>query len=278
MMRKKRGIDKISHIYYEKQDYLKFSEFEHDWGISHTPYGDIYHYDPGRFGGGRTGGDSFSDLPPISYSPDIYPYPGNSIGLGEITVNSGYPDTESTGEDPLYTDEPYLHTAHAGLAISMYPQQNTLKFILDMRNISAIVTPIKTYLLLALETVLPIAGRVLGIAGILMPSSIAEEPLVIYYHDNSYGDGDDDPYILTTLPATLVTGTSPEIFAGEKSVPADVIVSLAINEQEGKHTTVITPVKDKIIPVIKAEKTDIPSVYDVNIIPDAPPCSNNGYK
>ena len=110
-----------------------------------------------------------------------------------------------------------------------------------------------------------------------MPSSIAEEPLVIYYHDNSYGDGDDDPYILTTLPATLVTGTSPEIFAGEKSVPADVIVSLAINEQEGKHTTVITPVKDKIIPVIKAEKTDIPSVYDVNIIPDAP-CSNNGYK
>ncbi|ROJ32175.1 hypothetical protein BFD15_08495 [Morganella morganii] len=152
----------------------------------------------------------------------------------------------------------------------MYPQQNTLKFILDMRNISAIVTPIKTYLLLALETVLPIAGRVLGIAGILMPSSIAEEPLVIYYHDNSYGDGDDDPYILTTLPATLVTGTSPEIFAGEKSVPADVIVSLAINEQEGKHTTVITPVKDKIIPVIKAEKTDIPSVYDVNIIPDAP--------
>lgn len=271
MMRKKRGIDKISHIYYEKQDYLKFSEFEHDWGISHTPYGDIYHYDPGRFGGGRTGGDSFSDLPPISYSPDIYPYPGNSIDLGEITVNSGYPDTESTGEDPLYTDEPYLHTAHAGLAISMYPQQNTLKFILDMRNISAIVTPIKTYLLLALETVLPIAGRVLGIAGILMPSSIAEEPLVIYYHDNSYGDGDDDPYILTTLPATLVTGTSPEIFAGEKSVPADVIVSLAINEQEGKHTTVITPVKDKIIPVIKAEKTDIPSVYDVNIIPDAPP-------
>ena len=75
--------------------------------------------------------------------PGYLSIPGNSIDLGEITVNSGYPDTESTGEDPLYTDEPYLHTAHAGLAISMYPQQNTLKFILDMRNISAIVTPIK---------------------------------------------------------------------------------------------------------------------------------------
>lgn len=131
-------------------------------------------------------------MPPISYSPDICPFPGNSIDLGEITVNSDYPDTESTGEDTLNTDEPYLHTAHAGLAVLMYPQQNTLKFILDMRNISAIVAPIKTYLLLALETVLPIAGRVLGIAGILMPSSIAKEPLVIYYHDNSYGEGDPD--------------------------------------------------------------------------------------
>ena len=116
----------------------------------------------------------------------------------------------------MYSDEPYLHTAHAGLAISMYPQQNTLKFILDMRNISAIVTPIKIYLLLALETVLPIAGRVLGIAGILMPSSIAKDPPVIYYHDNSYGEGDDDPYILTTLPATLVTDASAEISAGKK--------------------------------------------------------------
>ncbi|GAA0331847.1 S-type pyocin domain-containing protein [Morganella psychrotolerans] len=271
MMRKKRGIDKISHTYYEKRDYLRFSEFEHDWGISHTPYGDIYHYDPGRFGGRRTGGDPFSDLPPITHSPDIYPYPGNVIDLGEITVNPDYPDTELTGTDEPDTSEPYLHTAHAGFAVLMYPHHSTLKFTLDIRNISAIVIPIKNYLLLALETVLPVAGRTLGIAGILMPSSIAREPLVIYYHDNSYGEGDDDPYILTTLPALLVTGASAEISTGTKSVPADVIVSLAVSEREGKHTTIITPVKDKMIPVVKAEKTDIPGMYQVNIIPDMPP-------
>lgn len=270
-MRKKRGIDKISHTYYEKRDYLRLSEFEHDWGISHTPYGDIYHYDPGRFGGRNTGGDPFSDLPPITHSPDIYPYPGNVIDLGEITVNPDYPDTELTGTDEPDTSEPYLHTAHAGFAVLMYPHHSTLKFTLDIRNISAIVIPIKNYLLLALETVLPVAGRTLGIAGILMPSSIAREPLVIYYHDNSYGEGDDDPYILTTLPALLVTGASAEISTGTKSVPADVIVSLAVSEREGKHTTIITPVKDKMIPVVKAEKTDIPGMYQVNIIPDMPP-------
>ncbi|MEY1089081.1 colicin-like bacteriocin tRNase domain-containing protein [Morganella morganii] len=269
MMRKKRGIDKISHTYYEKQDYLKFSEFEHDWGISHTPYGDIYHYDPGRFGGRRTGSDPFSDVPPISYSPDVYQYPGNAVDLGEITVSSDLPDTELMGVDEPGTNEPYLNTALAGFSVLMYPQQSILKFTLDIRNISAIVIPLRTHLLLALDTVLPIAGRMLGVAGILMPSSIAKDPPVIYYHDNSYGEGDDDPYILTTLPATLVTDASAEISAGKRSIPADVIVSLAAGEQDGKHTTVITPVKDKIIPVIKAEKTDIPGVYEVNIIPDA---------
>ncbi|MEX9771615.1 colicin-like bacteriocin tRNase domain-containing protein [Morganella morganii] len=271
MMRKKRGIDKISHTYYEKQDYLKFSEFEHDWGISHTPYGDIYHYDPGRFGGRRTGSDPFSDVPPISYSPDVYQYPGNAVDLGEITVSSDLPDTELMGVDEPGTNEPYLNTALAGFSVLMYPQQSILKFTLDIRNISAIVIPLRTHLLLALDTVLPIAGRMLGVAGILMPSSIAKDPPVIYYHDNSYGEGDDDPYILTTLPATLVTDASAEISAGKRSVPADVIVSLAAGERDGKHTTVITPVKDKMIPVVKAEKTDIPGVYGINIIPDMPP-------
>ncbi|MEM8239815.1 colicin-like bacteriocin tRNase domain-containing protein [Morganella morganii subsp. sibonii] len=175
------------------------------------------------------------------------------------------------GVDEPGTNEPYLNTALAGFSVLMYAQQSILKFTLDIRNISAIVIPLRTHLLLALDTVLPIAGRMLGVAGILMPSSIAKDPPVIYYHDNSYGEGDDDPYILTTLPATLVTDASAEISAGKRSVPADVIVSLAAGERDGKHTTVITPVKDKMIPVVKAEKTDIPGVYGINIIPDMPP-------
>ncbi|MGX4747404.1 colicin-like bacteriocin tRNase domain-containing protein [Morganella morganii] len=210
------------------------------WGISNTPYGNIYHYDPDKFGGKKDndGGNSGS--------------PKNSVDLSK-------------------NPESLNNVTMAGFPMSGYMVEG----ILGLNIVASALMALDKDMLKAIGVFIgrygPLAGRVLGWASLFMPSQIAPDPPMNIHIKNIDSIDKENPYSYVMLPTDVVTSVPADKIPGNKSVPASVLAQAVIDDIEKSRPVAITPVESTPVPVVKAQKTDEPNVYTAQVVPGMKP-------
>ncbi|HAS8350051.1 TPA: hypothetical protein I7721_02910 [Vibrio vulnificus] len=212
------------------------------WGISNTPYGNIYHYDPDKFGGSNSGGGNGGSS---SYNFDKNPEAGAAVSTGYVGATA------------------LALTNRAGvLGISVNIG------VLSEAVVSALAE-LGLYLSDFLSAYGPLGIRALGILGLFYPSKIGEPELYVSIKDVDFNK--QKVYGITTLPAGFVTDVPVTDIPENTSVPASVLARSVIDELTRTHKVAITPVSPTPVPVVKAQKTETSDVYSVQVVPGMPP-------
>lgn len=212
------------------------------WGISNTPYGDIYHYDPDKFGGSNSGSSNGGSS---SYDSDKNPEAGAAVSTGYVGATA------------------LALTNRAGvLGISVNIG------VLGEAVVSALAE-LGLYMSDFLSKYGPLGMRFLGIFGLLYPAKIEEPELYISIKDVDFNK--QKVYGVTILPAGFVTDVPVTDIPENASVPASILAQSVIDELTRTHKVAITPVSPTPVPVIKAQKTEKPDVYSVQVVPGMPP-------
>ncbi|MBE8614722.1 hypothetical protein CYG68_20505 [Morganella morganii] len=207
------------------------------WGISNTPYGNIYHYDPDKFGGkkGNEGGDSGS--------------PKDSVDLSK-TLNN---------------------VTMAGFPMSGYMVEGVLGFSIAASALMAMGKDMLAAIGVLIGRFTPLAGRVLGLPSLLIPSQIEPDPPMNIHIKNLDAIDKENPYSYVMLNSDLVTTVPADKIPGNTSVPARMLAQAVIDDIEKSRPVAITPVESTPVPVVKAQRTDKRNVYTAQVVPGMKP-------
>ena len=220
------------------------------WGISNTPYGDIHHYDPDKFGGSRRGNsESANGRVNINSHPELV----TSIDLGVIGVT----------------------------ALSVANKQGifgaTLVETAFTESVYTAVVELGEYFSGILSKYGPWGVRVMGVFGLLYPAAIATGPKM-HFNIRDVDFNKQKIYGITTLPANLVTSVPVNEIHKYDVVPAGVIAQAVIDDLTNSRRVAITPVTLTPVPVVKAQKTNKPNVYTAAVVPGMTPMRIEIYK
>ncbi|MDG0795652.1 colicin E3/pyocin S6 family cytotoxin [Pectobacterium punjabense] len=153
-------------------------------------------------------------------------------------------------------------------------------------NTAAIEVGLKKVADFALKAA-PVAGRLVGILGAIMPSDIAPDSIDPVFNGMQQTKMaqlaaqlaarkgvPNTGYSVTAMPADLVSSLPVSEMRSLTTAPASLLAQSVINTELSRRQLTLTqpavnsPVAN--IPVVKAEKTAVPGVYSVKIIADKP--------
>ncbi|UYA60641.1 hypothetical protein NAL19_2522 [Pectobacterium sp. F1-1] len=153
-------------------------------------------------------------------------------------------------------------------------------------NTAAIEVGLKKVADFALKAA-PVAGRLVGILGAIMPSDIAPDSIDPVFNGMQQTKMAqlaaqlaaqkgvlNTGYSVTAMPADLVSSLPVSEMRSLTTAPASLLAQSVINTELSRRQLTLTqpavnsPVAN--IPVVKAEKTAVPGVYSVKIIADKP--------
>ncbi|MBL0906727.1 pyocin [Pectobacterium carotovorum] len=153
-------------------------------------------------------------------------------------------------------------------------------------NTAAIEVGLKKVADFALKAT-PVAGRLVGILGAIMPSDIAPDSIDPVFNGMqqtkmaqmaaqlaAQKGVPNIGYSVTAMPADLVSSLPVSEISSLPTAPASLLAQSVINTELSRRQLTLTkpavnaPVAN--IPVVKAEKTAVPGVYSVKVIADKP--------
>ena len=220
------------------------------WGISNTPYGDIHHYDPDKFGGSRRGNSESAN--------------------GRVNINS-HPESVTS------IDLRVIGVTALSVANKQGVFGATLAETAFTESVYAAVVELGEYFSGILSKYGPWGVRVIGVFGLLYPAAIATEPKM-HFNIRDVDFNKQKIYGITTLPANLVTSVPVNEIHKYDVVPAGVIAQAVIDDLTNSRRVAITPVTPTPISVVKAQKTNKPNVYTAAVVPGMTPMRIEIYK
>ncbi|OAT54887.1 colicin-like bacteriocin tRNase domain-containing protein [Providencia heimbachae] len=164
---------------------------------------------------------------------------------------------------------PYLLTIPANLAIIEGTWGVTI-------NTTTLTSPLGRLASL-LESSLPMAGRLVGIAGALLPTRIEPDTIDPAFREHQRQLANlvtnqklhSQTYALTALPVSIVTDIPAKDISRQKTVSVKIAVEQVVSPEKNKVTQAIIK-SPQTINVVKAKKTERTGVYSVDIAPGKP--------